>query len=122
MSARDRGAVDISIEMLLGFMAVIAALLLIVETTAYWHTRNVFDEAAAEGARVAAAFDGTCAQGISAATTMVRRHAGAWGTHVSVVCTDGPIVVVEVSGPTMGVVSPMLGVTARAVESAPKER
>ena len=34
-------------------MALLCTLLLVFETTAYWHARNVFDDAAAEGAIVA---------------------------------------------------------------------
>jgi hypothetical protein len=121
MSLKDRGAVDLSIEMLFGFVSVLFAVVLIVETVAYWHTRNVFDEAAAEGARVAAAFDGSCADGVAAATALVARHAPGWGSRVTVSCTDGPTVVVTVSGPTMGVAGASLGLTARTVEAAPKE-
>ena len=121
-ASRDRGAVDVSIQMLFGFMVTLLSMLLIVETVAYWHTRNVFDEAAAEGARVAAAFDGTCTQGEAAARAMVARHAGGWGARMTVTCTDGPTVVVVVTGFTPGVIAPALGFTARVVESAPKER
>jgi ribose/xylose/arabinose/galactoside ABC-type transport system permease subunit len=122
MSRGDRGAVDLSIQMLFGFMMVLIAMLLTVETVAYWHTRNVFDEAAAEGARVAAAYDGSCADGVAAATALVRQHAAGWGSRVAVSCNDGPTVVVTVSGPTLGALGSHLGLTARAVESAPKER
>jgi hypothetical protein len=122
MRQDDRGAVDVSVQMLFGFLTVLVSLLLTVETVAYWHTRNVFDEAAAEGARVAAAFDGSCADGVAAANALVRRHASGWGSQVSVSCIDGPTVVVEVSGPTMGMAGSQLGLVARSVESAPKER
>jgi ribose/xylose/arabinose/galactoside ABC-type transport system permease subunit len=118
----DHGSVDVSVQMLLGFMTVLVAVLLTVETVAYWHTRNVYDEAAAEGARVAAAFDGTCTDGIAAATALVRQHAPGWGSQVVVSCTDGPTVVVVVSGPTMGFAGAHLGLTARTAEAAPKER
>ena len=74
----DRGAVDVSLQMLFGAMTLLFTLLLLFETTAYWHARNVFDDAAAEGARVAAAYDGTCRDGVGAARAMVVRHAGAW--------------------------------------------
>jgi hypothetical protein len=122
MSHDDRGAADVSIQMLFGFMTVLVAVLLTVETVGYWHTRNVFDEAAAEGARVAAAFDGSCADGVAAATALVQRHAPGWGSRVSITCTDGPTVMVEVSGPTMGMAGSRFGLVARTVESAPKER
>jgi len=118
----DRGAVDVSVQMLFGFMTVVVAVLLTVETVAYWHTRNVYDEAAAEGARVAAAFDGSCADGVAAATDLVRRHAPGWGSRVAVSCTEGDTVVVVVSGPTMGLAGSHLGLMARTVEAAPKER
>ena len=51
---RDRGAVDVSIQMLFGSIAVIFVMLLIFEVTAFWHTRNVLDEAAAEADKYAA--------------------------------------------------------------------
>jgi len=119
--SRDRGAVDLSIEMLFGVMAVLLAMLVIVESVTYWHARNVYDDAASEGARVAAAFDGTCAQGIAAARSMIVQHAGGWAGRVTVTCIDGPSVIVTVSGSTPGILAPAVGLTARVVESAPKE-
>lgn len=118
---RDRGAVDVSIQMLFGMMAVIFVMLLIFEVTAFWHARNVFDEAAAEGARVAAAYDGTCAEGIAAARSLVRDAGGSWSAGVRVTCIDGPMVTVFVSGGTPGALG-RLGFKALASESAPKER
>ena len=50
----------------------LALVLLLVETVSFWHARNVFDEAAAEGARVAAAFDGSCAAGTETAACVDR--------------------------------------------------
>ena len=108
--------------MLFGSMAVIMVMLLIFEATAFWHARNIFDEAASEGARVAAAYDGTCAEGIAVAAEMVQRHAGSWAAQVVVTCTDGDTVQVVVSGRTPGVLGERLGMSARAVETAPKER
>lgn len=121
-ASSDVGAVDVSIQMLFGFMVMLFTMLLIVETTAYWHARNVFDEAAAEGARVAAAFDGTCAKGVDVARAMVARRAGGWSGRVTVTCTTGSIVVMVVSGSTPGIIAPAVGLTARVSESAPKER
>ena len=118
----DRGAVDSSIEMLFGAMALLMVVLLVFEATAYWHTRNVFDEAASEGVRVAAAYDGTCADGVVAARAMVERMASGWSDRVRVQCIDGPTVTVVVSGSTPSVLSSRLGVAARVAESAPKER
>jgi hypothetical protein len=118
---RDRGAVDVSVQMLFGLMAALFALLLVFEAVTYWHARNVFDDAAAEGARVAAAFDGTCATGIAAAQQMVQSHAGAWGRDAAVTCSDGPLMVVTVVGRTPGVLGAAMGFSARVSESAPKE-
>ena len=120
--SRDRGAVDVSIEMLFGFVFVLFAMLLVFETVAYWHARNVFDEAAAEGARVAAAFDGDCAQGIAAAAAVVQRTAGSWAEGVGVTCTEAALVTVTVSGRTPGVLGNALGFRAHVTETAPKER
>ncbi|MBI4882424.1 MAG: hypothetical protein HY826_00040 [Actinobacteria bacterium] len=119
---RDVGAVDVSILMLFGMMAVIFAMLLVFETATYWHSRNVYDEAAAEGARVAAAFDGDCADGISAATAAVQRAAGSWARGVRVSCTQGAIVTVTVVGSTPGALGSALGFTVRVSESVPKEQ
>lgn len=121
MAARDRGAVDVSIQMLFGFMLVLLVMLLVFETTTYWHARNVLDDAAAEGARVAAAFDGSCAAGVAVAQDLVLRTAGTWADGVSVSCADGPMVTVTVTGRTPGVFGSALGMHAQATETAPKE-
>ena len=118
---RDRGAVDVSIQMLFGLMFVIFVMLLIFEAVTYWHARNVLDDAAAEGARVAAAFDGTCAAGVAAAQAVVSRTAGSWADDVVVTCTDGAVVAVTVSGTTPGVLGNAMGFHARVTETAPKE-
>lgn len=120
--SRDRGAVDISIEMLFGMVAVLVAMLMLFEAVAYWHARNVFDEAAAEGVRIAAAYDGSCVDGIDAARASIARQAGSWATDVSISCTDGPMVTVNVSGHTPGVLSGSIDFTATVAESAPSER
>lgn len=119
---RDRGAVDVSIEMLAGMVAVIFVLLLLFEVVAYWHARNVFDDAAADGVRIAAAHDGTCADGIETARAAIARQAGSWAGSVDVVCTDGPLVTIAITGRTPGVLSGSLGYRASVAESAPRER
>ena len=115
--------VDAGMETLFGGVALIAIVLLLVETVSFWHARNVFDEAAAEGARIAAAFDGTCAAGTSKAEALIARRAGGWSSGVSVSCSevDG-IVTVTVSGNTPGVLFDAGGFTASVTESTPKER
>ncbi len=118
----DLGAVDVSIQMLFGMIAVVFAMLLVFDTSAYWHGRNVYNEAASEGARVAAAFDGSCAAGIAAAEASVRESAGAWARDVRVTCAEGTVVTVTVAGSTPGVLAGALGFSVRVSESAPKER
>ena len=118
----DVGAVDVSIQMLFGMIAVLFAMLLVFDTSTYWHGRNVYNEAAVEGVRMAAAFDGTCADGIAAAEALVRESAGAWARDVRVTCTEGTIVTVTVAGSTPGVLAGALGFGVRVTESAPKER
>ena len=115
--------VDAGMETFVGGIALIAVVLLLVETVSFWHARNVFDEAAAEGARIAAAFDGTCAAGRSKAEALIARRAGGWSLGVSVSCSevDG-IVTVTVSGNTPGVLLDAGGFTPSVTESAPKER
>lgn len=117
----DRGAVDVSIQMLFGLMFVLFVMLLVFEAVTYWHAHNVLDDAAAEGARVAAAFDGSCAAGVAAAQAVVQRTAGAWADGVNVECVDGVIITVTVSGSTPGVLGSGLGLRAQATETAPKE-
>ena len=117
----DRGAVDVSIEMLFGMVAVVLVMLLLFESVAYWHARNVYDEAAAEGARVAAAFDGSCDDGVAVARAVVQRTAGSWAGSLSITCIDGPVVSVTVDGRTPGVLGSALGARASVTETAPKE-
>ena len=119
---RDRGVVDVSIEMLFGMVAVILVMLLLFEVVAYWHARNVFDDAASEGARVAAAYDGSCADGIDAARASIARQAGSWAADVDISCDDGPTVTIAVSGRTPGVLAGSMGFSAHVTESAPSER
>ena len=121
-SHADRGAVDVSIQMLFGAVAVIMVMLLIFEATAYWHARNVYDEAAAEGVRVAAAFDGNCAAGQAAARQAIERTASGWTDRVEVRCKEGATVTITIRGRTPGVLGRGLGTWVTVVQSAPKER
>lgn len=121
MRRNDRGAVDTSVEMLFGSVALVMVVLLVFEAVAYWHARNIFDEAASEGVRVAAAYDGSCAEGVAVARAMITRMAAGWSGSVDVSCTDGPTVIVTVSGSTPGVLAGQVGIAARVSESAPKE-
>ena len=119
----DRGAIDGGLEIMFGAVAMIALVLLIVETVSFWHSRNIFDEAASEGARVAAAFDGTCAAGTSTAQGLLERRAGSWASGVAVTCSvAGGIITVTISGTTPGVLFDNAGFRATVTESAPRER
>lgn len=117
----DRGAVDVSIEMLFGLLFTLFVVLALFEATAYWHARNVFDDAASEGARIAAAFDGSCADGIAFAQQSIARHAGSWARDVTISCSEGATVAVTVAGRTPGILSGGTGFTARVTETASKE-
>lgn len=119
----DAGVADVGLETLFGGIAMIAIVLLLVETVSFWHARNVFDEAAAEGARVAAAFDGSCADGTATAQESIARRAGGWSSGVDVSCSEADgIVTVTISGQTPGVLFDAAGFTASVTESTPKER
>lgn len=118
----DRGAVDLSVEMLFGLLLVIAVCLTVFEAVAYWHARNVFDDAASEGVRVAAAFDGGCEAGVAAARREIARRSSSWATDVEITCTDGPVVTMRITGATPGALGDALGFSADVVELAPKER
>ena len=118
----DRGAIDVSIEMMFGTLALLLVVALLFEATAFWHGRNVLDDAAADGARIAAAFDGSCAAGIAAARASVARQARSWAAHADVSCIDGDVVTVTVRAQSPGIVGGALGFSATASESAPKER
>lgn len=119
---RDRGAVDVSVELLIGAVLTATLLLLVVETAAHWHTRNVLADAAADGARVAAAHDGSCTAGIDVARSAVARHGGTWAEGLRVDCRDGSVVTVTVAGRGPGLVGSLLGHRAVVTSSTPKER
>ena len=113
----DRGAVDVSLHMLFALATLLGAVFGVVAAVSYWHTRNVLEEAASEGVRVAAAYDGTCEKGVLAASAMVTRIAASWAKGVRVTCTDGDTVTVAVSGSPPGAFGWQISVR----ESAPKE-
>ena len=84
-ASRDRGAVDVSIQMLFGLMFVIFVMLLIFEAVTYWHARNVLD-VQRRGSAVAA-FDGTCGRRCCAHAGAAT--AGSGRDDVVVTCTEG---------------------------------
>ena len=107
-----------------GGVAMIAFVLLLVETVSFWHARNVFDEAAAEGARVAAAFDGTCAAGTSTGRGAASHDAPVVGRRASRCRAARPTESSPSRSPatTPGVLFDAGGFTASVTQSAPKER
>jgi hypothetical protein len=112
----------VSIEMLVGMVTFLIACVVLFEATAYWHVHNVFEEAASEGLRRAAAFDGSCRDGVSATQRYVAAHAGGWSSGVQVRCVDaasGGLVTVEVTARSVGVGGTGFGV--RVVQSLVKE-
>ena len=111
-----------SISMMFASVATIVGLLVVVEAAAYWHTRNVYDEAASEGVRIAAAHGGDCDQGVVAATEMVHRHGGSWAEGVEVECSPGDVVTVVVRGRSAGFLAGSSGYEVAVTASAPKER
>lgn len=103
-------------------MLLLLVVLALFEATAYWHARNVLGDAAADGVRSAAAFDGSCASGIDVARRAVSAHAGSWADGVAVTCADsGASVTITVAATTPGVLGGAAGFTATASASAPKE-
>ena len=116
--ADDRG--DISgVEILFSAVFLIALFLFICQVVVWWHTRNILEQAAAEGARAAAAADASCAAAAPAAVGLAERIGGSWVSSTNVNCAAGAIVVVVVTADT-----PMFGlpgsmqVSARATAPA----
>lgn len=119
---RDRGSIDASLEILFGGVAIIMFMLLIVEVGAYWHTRNLLEASAAEGARMAAAFDGTCATGTGRARQVLSANTS-WADEVNFSCSESNgIVTLTASATTPSVLGFVAGFTVNVTESAPRER
>lgn len=118
----DGGAVDGSVQLLFGMVVLLLVFLVVLDITAYWHTRNVFDDAAADGARVAAAYDGSCATGVEATRAAIARQVEGWADDVDISCTDGPEVSVAVRGASRGVLFAAFGVEIDVVQTQPSER
>ncbi|MEL6893460.1 MAG: TadE/TadG family type IV pilus assembly protein [Actinomycetota bacterium] len=120
----DRGLVE-GIEALIGGLFLILLFLFISQVVVWWHARNILEQAAAEGARIAAAADTDCTHAPDAATAMALQLADNWVRSLSVDCTgddttEGALITVTVSASTPAFLFPgSLGVTATA--SAPEE-
>jgi hypothetical protein len=116
-----RGAVD-AVEMLFLGVGLIAVFLFVVELGAYWHAKNVLEEAAASGAQAAAAFDGDCGDGRAVAAAFARERGGGWADAVTVTCRTGETVTVTVGARSPGLVFGTSGFTVSARASAVEER
>jgi hypothetical protein len=74
-----------SVEMLFLWVVSIALFVFIFELAAYWHVRNVLEQAGAEGARVAALYGGDCSQARQTAIELAARRGG-WAKDLIVTC------------------------------------
>jgi hypothetical protein len=117
----DGGAVD-AVEMLFLGVGLIALFLFVVELGAYWHAKNVLEEAAASGAQAAAAFDGDCADGRASAASFARERGGGWADAVTVTCRSGEVASVAVHAHSPGLVFGSVGFSVSARASAVEER
>lgn len=99
----DRGDVA-GIEILFSTVFLIALFLFFCQVVVWWHTRNILEQAAAEGARAAAAADAGCDAADPAASSLAERMGGNWVSSMSVACDgdgpDGSLVRVTVSAST----------------------
>jgi Flp pilus assembly protein TadG len=116
----DRGAAR-SVEMVLVVPILLAMVMLILQSAVWWHARNLVEQAAAEGARAAAAFDGDCADATADATAYVASVGGQWVGTPAVTCTEGTTVRVVVEAEALSLLPP-LNVTVRAAADVPEER
>ena len=95
----DRGDVS-GVEILLSAVFLIALFLFICQVGVWWHTRNILEQAAAEGARAAAAADASCAAASPAAVGLAARMGGSWVDSTNVNCASGDVIVVVVTADT----------------------
>jgi hypothetical protein len=108
--------------MLFGLMLLLVTVLAIAEATAYWHARNVLADAAASGAIVAAAHDGSCDDGIEVARRAIARQSPGWVDSLQITCVFGPTTELRISGRTPGIVGGSLGFRASVRSAVPSER
>lgn len=118
----DRGLVD-GIESLFAALFLIMLFLFFAQVVVWWHARNILEQAAAEGARIAASMDGSCDDAPGASGELARRIGGGWVESLEVTCTGdtpGELVTVRLTANTPAFFLPgSLGVAA--VANAPEE-
>ena len=96
------------------------AFLFIAQVTVWWHARNILEQAAAEGARFAAAADNTCDDATATARTTASHYGGKWVNTITVRCVDGALISVQIDATTPAFLLPV-DLSVRAVAQAPKE-
>ena len=121
---RDDRGFSSSIEQLFAIVFLMLLFLFFAQVVVWWHARNILEQAAAEGARAAAAADGTCVDAGPAATSIATRIGGGWVRSMDINCTggtrEGELVTVTVTAKTPAFFLPgSLKVSARA--NAPEE-
>jgi TadE-like protein len=121
---RDDRGISSSVEQLFAFVFLMMLFLFFAQVVVWWHARNILEQAAAEGARVAAAADGSCVDAGPAATSIATRIGGGWVRSLDVKCvggtTEGELISVTVTAETPAFFLPgSLSVSARA--NAPEE-
>lgn len=119
----DRGDVA-GIEILFSTVFLIALFLFLCQVVIWWHARNILEQAAAEGARAAAAADATCAAAGPVAAGLAERIGGSWVESLNVDCggdgPDGATVTVTVTAATPMFALPG-SLRVSAVATAPSE-
>jgi hypothetical protein len=120
--ADDRGLAE-GIENLFAALFLVLLFLFIAQVVVWWHARNILDQAAAEGARIAAAADGSCSDAPEAAVSIAERIGGGWVESLSVTCggdSAGGLVTVRVAAHTPAFLLPG-SLSVVAVANAPEE-
>lgn len=118
---RGEGGAARSVELVLAVPALIAMVMLVLQAAVWWHARNLLEQAAAEGARAAAAFDGDCGDAQADASAYTSSVGGRWVSPARVTCTAGATVRVVVEAEALSLLPPM-HLTLRAVAEVPEER
>ena len=121
---RDDRGFSSSVEQLFAIVFLMLLFLFFAQVVVWWHARNILEQAAAEGARAAAAADGACVDAGPAATSIATRIGGGWVRSMDINCTggtvEGELVTVTVTANTPAFFLPgSLTVSARA--NAPEE-
>ena len=119
----DAGEIN-AVEVLASTVLLILLFLFLCQVVIAWHTRNILEQTAAEGARAAAAADGACSSATPAAAGRAERMGGGWVESMTVRCVGatapGSTVTVTVTAST-----PMFGIGGSmrisASATAPKE-